>query len=233
MFPDTFQSIHFYQKKREVMLFKAATDTEKYILKAIIAKDESVKQAFCDEYLHLAALSHPSVPKYYGLRDNFHCPGLNGNYLTLCMEDCTPVRPLSLSSLSTDQIILLLYKVGETLSFLLDHGILYTDLNPSNLLVDNIHGIPEVKLIDYTFCYYFMKNPNPLYSLRFSYDLDPSLGGQQLLIQELSFLLHELIQLNPDTELFSGIYAVLETGLHPASSLTLNQYLLLMKQLLI
>lgn len=233
MFPDHFVSITFYQKKRDVILFQAATDTEKYILKAIIAKDESVKQAFCDEYFNLAPLSHPSIPKYYGLRDNFHCPMLDGDYLTLCMEDCTPNLPLSFSSLSADQMAELLYQTGETLSFLLDHGILYTDLNPSNLLVETGRGRLEVRLIDYTFCYYFLNNPNPGYSLRFSYNLDPSLTGQQLLIQELAYLLNELIELNPQEKLFSGLYTLLETGLHPTSSLTLRQYLSLLKQLLI
>ena len=81
---------------------------------------------------------------------------------------------------------------------------------------------------------YFLKNPNPEYGLRFSYDLDPSLKGQQLLIQELSLLTSHLLEENAfgqEEDRNSRLYALLETGAHPPDSLSLADYLKALSEL--
>ena len=100
-----------------------------------------------------------------------------------------------------------------------------------------------VTLLDFTYCYYFLNNPNPSYTLRFSYNLSPDLKGQQMLIQELTFFLHALLeQKEQATEnqtnslqksLPFSVYMLLETGNHPPETLSLREFLLMIKQCII
>ena len=157
-------------------------------------------------------------------------PEAPGPMLVLCMEHCQGV-PLSRiqDRLDRSQLLGILVLAGELLHFLLNHGILYTDLNPDNLLVNEEETRLRVVLLDFTYCYYFLKNPNPEYGLRFSYDLDPSLKGQQLLIQELAFLFEDMIRTRADekkdSELSSLVLSLYEAGKNPSPSLSLQDYL--------
>lgn len=230
MFPHTFSSFQFYQKKRDIILYKANDDTHRYVLKGIITKDSSVKQAFYDEYHTLKMLSHPSIPVYYGLEEHFHFPGHAPEYLTLCMEDCSLPEDRMLRRYSLPELGEILYQVTNVLSYLLDNGVLYTDLNPSNLIVSRQNNHVKLTLVDYTFCYYFLKNPNPLYSLRFSYDLSPHLKGRQILMQEIVYLAYELLETQAFKELPSRIFRVLETGKNPPEELSLEEFSIMLKE---
>lgn len=233
MFPEQFIDFEFYQKKKDILLYRAKDPARKYILKSIISKDVAVKQAFYDEYESLSCLLSPSLPVYYGIKEHFRYPDREGDYLTLCMEDCSSKQPLSNGNYSLKELLLILYRTGETLLYLLQNGILYTDLNSSNVLVEREDDGLEITLLDFTYCYYFIKNPHPAYPLRFSYNLTPSLKGHQLLIQELALLFQEMIMEKEETILSSSSYLLLETGLHPSENLLLPDYLLLIKKALI
>ncbi len=233
MFPSSFQTFHFFQKKRDALLFQASSGVRKYFVKIFFTKDPTLLEAIHDEYETLSMLSHPGIPIYYGLNEHYHLPDHPDDCIAMCIADCTPSHPLALYNLPESSLLQVILQVGELLSWLLANGILYTDLNPSNLLVDVENGTPRVTLVDFTCCYYFLRNPSPSYRLRFSYDLNPALKGQQLLIQELSFLLHELMTASPDSAFSSRLYTLLETGLHPSSSLSLEKYLFLIKELII
>ncbi len=212
------------------MIYRAKDPARNYILKSIITKDEEVRQAFYDEYESLSQLNSPSLPLYYGIEEHFHYPDREGDYLTLCMEDCVYEHPFSLEYYSISEVVEILKETGEILLYLLNHGILYTDLNASNLLVRKEEEGWHVTLIDFTFCYYYMRNPHPAYSLKFSYNLSPSLKGHQLLIQELALLLQDLVMQSQEETLPSGLFFLLETGLHPTESLLLPDYLELLKK---
>ena len=84
-----FTSIAFFQKKKDITLYRAADEAHHYILKSIITKDAAVRQAFCDEFETLSHLRHPSIPVYYWLKENVMLPGQETGALTLCMEDCS------------------------------------------------------------------------------------------------------------------------------------------------
>ena len=71
MFPERFTSLVFYQKKKNILLYRAADETRKYVLKSIITKDAAVRQAFYDEYESLCCLNSPSLPVYYGISEDF------------------------------------------------------------------------------------------------------------------------------------------------------------------
>ena len=200
-----FTSITFFQKKKDITLYRAADEAHRYILKSIITKDAAVRQAFCDEYETLSALRHPSIPVYYWL-----------------LEDCSRPAPGALFSIT--ELCRILYKTAGILAYLLEHGVLYTDLNPSNLIISRCHKDYAVTLVDYTYCYYFLRNPYPMYQLRFSYDVSPSLKGQQFLIQELTYLLYDLIEENHIDTLPSLIYQLLETGRNPSEELSLEDF---------
>ncbi len=233
MFPERFTSLVFYQKKKNILLYRAADETRKYVLKSIITKDAAVRQAFYDEYESLCCLNSPSLPVYYGISEDFSYPDQEGSYLTLCMEDCSGGIPLDQYDCSPEDMLRILHRTGQVLLYLLEHGILYTDLNPSNILVSGEKESPQIILLDFTFCYYFRRNPHPEYPLRFSYHLDPSLKGNQLLIQELALLMQELMIEKEDSFQSSSFYFLLQTGLHPSGHLYLKDYLVLMEKTLI
>lgn len=230
MFPQQFTSFEFLQKKRGILLYHAKDDSHHYILKSIITKEEADRQAFYDEYESLRVLESPFLPKYYGIREDFSYPDREGAFLTLCMEDCSTEKPFCADHYSLTELLRILHQAGDILFYLLKQGILYTDLNPSNLMVKGQEESIEVKLIDFTYCYYFLRNPRPLYPLRFSYDLSPHLKGHQLLIQEMALLLQEFLGQRDDLHLPSSVYFLLETGLHPSESLLLPDYLALIKK---
>lgn len=250
-----FTAITFFQKKKDITLYRATDGQRRYLLKSIITKDAAVKQAFYDEYETLSTLRHPSIPSYYWLEEDYLLPGKQTGALTLCMEDCS--RPAPEAPLSMKALCHILAKTGNVLSYLLAHGVLYTDLNPSNLIIyrkaeqptpsfshadglllsshpehNDLINIREthtkadlsVTLVDYTYCYYFLRNPHPLYPLRFSYDVSPKLKGQQFLIQALTYLLYDLLEANHIEELSSPVYQLLETGRNPSDELSLDDF---------
>ena len=227
MFPKHFTSLELYQKKKEILLYRASDQEHRYILKSIITKDPALRQAFYDEYKAFSELSSPSLPFYYGIMEDFRYPDQQGAYLTLCMEDCSDGLPMDQLHYTAPELTEILYKIGEILLYLLNHGILYTDLNPSNVLVRRSEGQWKVILIDFTCAYYYIRNPHPDYPLKFSYRLSPSLKGQQLLIQELALLLQDILLQDEVSETSSALCLLLETGLHPGESLRLTDYLIM------
>lgn len=236
MFPDSFHTLQLYQKKKDILLYQASDGVHSYMLKCTFSKDPAIREAFQDEYRGLSSLYHPSLPAYFGLSDSFILPGESSPCLALCMEDCRGANLLSIHSLSLSDIMKILSISTELLLYLLKHGILYTDLNPANLLLQKEGNNLQLTLIDFTFCYYFLQNPHPAYSLRFSYNLSPELRGQQLLIQELAFLLEELLeQQRPffSDPIPSSVYRLMETGMHPTESLTLSDFLFMIQEMTI
>lgn len=242
MFPESFSDFTFYQRKKDIVIYKAADARHQYILKCSENTGSVIRQAFLDEYNGFSPLSHPSLPHYYGFSDSFSLPGIPKTTLALCMEYCDGILlPGLAGKLTLNQILSIVLSTGEILAYLLDNGILYTDLHPSNILVRNENTDLQITLLDFTFCYYFLNNPNPPYSLRFSYNLSPNLKGQQLLIQELTFFFHALLELKEEsseeksskTVLPFSVYMLLETGNHPAETLSLQEFLIMLKECII
>lgn len=241
MFPESFSAFTFYQKKKDILIYKATDTTRQYILKCSENIIPVIRQALIDEYEGLHSLSHPSIPRYYGFKENFSLPETGEPSLALCMEYCDGILLPSLAAeLSLNQLLSVMLATGEVLSYLLEHGILYTDLHPSNLLIRNADTDLQITLLDFTYCYYFLSNPNPPYSLRFSYNLSPNLKGQQLLIQELTFFFHALLELkeenadnSPKLSLPFAVYMLLETGNHPAETLSLREFLVMIKECIV
>ena len=198
-------------------------------IKCILSMDPALHRAFSDEYQVMHSLSHPGIPAYYGMIEDFPLPDREGHALALCMEDCLKMPQLDLAGLSWPDLIETLSQICGILSYLLENGVLYTDLNPTNILLHYDKGI-EVSLVDYSFCYFFLENPYPEYSLRFSYNLSPKLKGQQLLIQEMSFLLQELIDQRTNSQVPSSLYRLLEAGKNPPDYLSLSEYSSMIKE---
>lgn len=241
MFPESFSAFTFYQKKKDILIYKAADTSHQYILKCSEDTNPVIRQALIDEYEGLHSLSHCSIPRYYGFKEDFFLPETKEPSLALCMEYCEgTLLPALASELSLKQLLSVMLKTGEVLSYLLEHGILYTDLHPSNLLIRNTDADVQITLLDFTYCYYFLSNPNPPYGLRFSYNLSPNLKGQQLLIQELTFFFHALLELkeenassNTKLSLPFSVYMLLETGSHPAETLSLQEFLVMIKECIV
>ena len=249
-------SLHFYQKKRESLLYKGMSDRGPVVIKCSLRKDPVIRRAFLDEYRVMRPLSHPGIPSYYAMVDHFNLPDRDGQAPALCMEDCS-ASPLPqsdnqmvhakeytggpqphLEDLSWPEVISVLDRICDLLAWLLDHGVLYTDLNPSNIILrrlqagqDNADGSRiHVFLVDYTFCYFFLENPYPEYSLRFSYNLSPDLKGQQLLIQEMTLLLQDLADQRADSLIPSAVCRLIEAGKNPPEHLSLPDYSSMIKE---
>lgn len=242
MFPESFSDFIFYQKKKDILIYKATDATHQYILKCSENTNPVVRQALLDEYNGLRSLSHPSLPHYYGFKEDFLLPETATPALTLCMECCDgTLLPTLAGKLSLNQLLSIVLATGKVLAYLLNNGILYTDLHPSNILVRNEDTDLQITLLDFTYCYYFLNNPNPPYSLRFSYNLSPNLKGQQLLIQELTFFFHALLELKEEaskakfsqTTFPFSVYMLLETGNHPAETLSLQEFLIMLKKCIV
>ena len=138
--------------------------------------------------------------------------------------------------LALEDLLYLLLSTGKVLSYLLEKGILYTDLHPSNVLIRTLDGHLAITLLDFTYCYYFLNNPNPPYELRFSYNLSPDLKGQQMLIQELTYFLHALLEIKEQQRtgkkepLPFSVCMLLETGNHPPENLSLQEFLIMIQK---
>lgn len=217
------RSISFYQRKRESLLYRAMSLQGPVFIKCLQSKDPGLRRALSDEYHVMHTLSHPGIPAYYGMFEDFPLPDREGHALALCMQDCLKLPQLNLADLAWPDLIETLSQICGILSYLLENGVLYTDLNPTNILLHYDKKI-QVSLVDYSCCYFFLENPNPDYSLRFSYNLSPNLKGQQLLIQEMSFLLQELIDQRTDSQVPSSLYRLLEAGKNPPDYLSLSEY---------
>ncbi len=146
MFPDQFTNVSFFQRKRDIVLYRAEDASHKYILNTIITKDPSVKQAFYDEYCILSSFRHPSVPIYYGITEHFLLGEEKDEALALCMEDCSPGEDSG--PFCAAEVCDIVHRTAEILGFLLDHGILYTDLHPSNLIIKKRSDVCFVTMVD-------------------------------------------------------------------------------------
>ena len=237
MFPKSFSDFTFYQKKKDILIYKAADSNHQYILKCSENTTPALKQALLDEYEGLSPLSHPSLPKYYGFCENFSLPESNTPVLALCMECCDgSLLPKLVPFLALEDLLYLLLSTGKVHSYLLEKGILYTDLHQSNVLIRTLDGHLAITLLDFTYCYYFLNNPNPPYELRFSYNLSPDLKGQQMLIQELTYFLHALLEIKEQQRtgkkepLPFSVCMLLETGNHPPENLSLQEFLIMIQK---
>ena len=135
MFPESFSELTFYQKKKDILIYTATDSKHQYILKCS-ENIPSVRQALLDEYEGLSPLSHPSLPHYYGFQEDFPLPGTTVPLLSLCMEHCEgTLLPELVPFLSLKDLLRILFSTGEVLAYLLENGILYTDLHPSILLI--------------------------------------------------------------------------------------------------
>ncbi len=240
MFPESFSHFTFYQKKKDIFIYKADDTERQYILKCSENTAPSVKQALLDEYNALSALSHPSLPRYYGFCENFSLPESDTPVFALCMEHCEgSLLPDLVPFFALHDLLYILLSIGDVLVYLINNGILYTDLHPSNVLIRTGEDGTAITLLDFTYCYYFLSNPNPPYELRFSYNLSPNLKGQQILIQELTFFLHALLEIkeqNPDCKkepLPFSVCMLLETGNHPSEDLSLREFLAMIEKCLV
>lgn len=232
MFPKHLSHITFYQKKKDILLFSARDGADRFMLKCAPLSSSSSCLALEDEYEVLSRFHHPAVPEYYGISTGYEGLPVTEPLLCVCMEfrDGVSLRQAS-ADLSLKEIVDIVIRTGHTLHALLQEGILYTDLHPSNILVEEDGSL---SLLDFTCCYYYLHNPNPSYSLRFSYHLDPALKGQQLLIQEITFLLNDLLEEKSEEEGFQSLphplYTILTTGSAPTESLSLPDYLHLLEE---
>ena len=216
--------------KKNLRIYRAPAGNTNCIWKCCPMTDHAMVEAFRDEYETLRYLNHPSIPVYLSLWDNCFPGDAAGLWSVLCIEECPGVPVKEVADRIPNRLILKILKAtGQILSYLLASGIIYTDLNLSNLLLQSLPENNRLYLVDYTCSYYFLRNPNPTYSLCFSYDLSPDQKGQQLLIQELAFLFEDLVRTRADEkkdrELSSSVLSLYESGKKPSPSLSLKDYI--------
>lgn len=203
---------------RQNIIYLASCETEHYVIKAAREPSSSLLEAYEDEYETLKDLVHPVLPHYYAMIPDFRISRESRPCPALIMEYLDGTSLLTMNYLTTKQLKKYIMDLGDCLFLLLSKGILYTDLHPGNLLILK----DQLKLIDFTCAYYFLRNPYPAYVPKISYHLNQNLKGQQLLIQALSFLIANL----PDTLPVHTIPdSLIELGKNPHSGLSLSDFL--------
>lgn len=203
---------------RQNIIYLANDGTRDYIIKAARQNSPALLEAYEDEYETLKQISHPVLPRYYAMIPDFRIAGESSPVPALCMEYINGTPFLSIDYLTTKQLKKYILDLGDSLLLLLSKGVLYTDLHPGNLMIAN----NQMKLLDFTCAYYFLKNPYPSYVPKISYHLNQNLKGQQLLSQALSFLLIHL----PDRFSIQGIPdSLLEMGQNPHNGLLFSDFL--------
>ncbi len=219
MFPKNFDQISYLHTSNRSHLFLVSERKSKYVIKIAKETTPASLEAYQDEYETFSKISHPSIPMYFGYEPNFLLDGLpNGQ--ALCIEYLTGTPMSSIPYFNISDLKKYILDLGNLLSYLLNFGVLYTDLHENNILIEE----DSIKLLDFTYAYYFLKNPSPSYTPNICYGLDLSLNGQQILIQSLSLLIKRLVD-NKNTTLTPSLGAVLQTGLHPHSSLFFYDFL--------
>lgn len=219
MFPKNFEQISYLHASNHSYIFFVEEKKASYVIKIAKETTPASLEAYQDEYETFSQISHPSLPMYFGYDPDFSVEGLPGGP-ALCIEYLTGTPMSSIPYFNISDLKKYILDIGNLLSYLLNFGVLYTDLHENNIFIEENH----IKLLDFTYAYYFLKNPSPLYTPNICYGLDLGLGGQQILIQSLSLLIKRLIdkKLCPLTPTLG---ALLQTGLHPHSSLFFYDFL--------
>ncbi|MDO4556058.1 MAG: AarF/UbiB family protein [Lachnospiraceae bacterium] len=202
---------------RHSLIYLASDKDTSYVVKTPRQKSDAILEAYEDEYHTLSSLSHPVLPVYYGLIPELIIGQAKDPVPALLMEYIDGTALSSAHYLTTKQLKKYILDLGDVLLLLLSNGLLYTDLHPGNLLIAK----DQLRLIDFTCAYYFIRNPHPSYVPKISYHLNQNLKGQQLLIQALTFLLSHL-----SDDLTSGIPpSLLSLGENPYKGLDFSDFL--------
>lgn len=230
-----FSSAILLQKKKDSLLFRWQEDRD-CLIKAVSPSRRDLVQALRDEYAVMSGIRNKCVPVYYDFLDQEdHFRWGNIDSWPAIMMEYIEGQALSrlLPHMDPESFLSVLLPVGHTLLDLLGAGVLYTDLNPGNVLIRL--GQPPC-LIDYTGAYYYRRNPRPDYRIRFSYRLSSDLPGPRLLIQELALMLESyLIDYEEKKEgrpVPSSVYSLLESGLNPSAGLIPEDYLSMLSSVL-
>ena len=218
MLPNQLSILSVLALPRNSVLYKVTDETMKYVLKASRYPLAGEKEAFSDEYHTMVKVSHPVLPKYYDYFSDLNIPHSTEPVPAVLMEYVEGEPFTSIPYLTTKELKKYIMDLGSGLLALLNHGVLYMDLHPGNLLIQQ----EQIRLIDLTKAYYFLSNPNPSYIPKISYHLNQHLAGQQLLIQELTlFLLHL-----PEQFSIAAIPpSLLHLGQNPHSGITFSEFL--------
>ncbi len=219
MFPNSFDKVSYVHTSNRSHLFLVTEENANYIIKISKETTAASLEAYKDEYETFSKISHPSIPMYFGYEPHFCVEGMPCGP-ALCIEYLTGTAMSSISHFNICDFKKYILDIGNLLSYLLNFGVLYTDLHENNILIEEGH----IKLLDFTYAYYFLRNPSSLYTPNICYGLDLSLGGQQILIQSLSLLIKRLID-DKKIDMTSSLCAILQTGLHPHSSLLFYDFL--------
>lgn len=203
---------------RQSVLYQVTDGTSFYVLKTPKNLSDSDLEAYEDEYETLKKISHPVIPKYYAFYSDLYIPDFREPRPAILMEYVEGTPLSTMEYLTTKQLKKYILDLGDALLTLLMEGVLYTDLHPGNLILRD----GQIKLIDYTRAYYYLRNPYPTYTPKISYQLDQNLKGQQLLVQALTFL---LLHLAEQFSVKNIPLSILQWGEHPHSALTFSDFL--------
>lgn len=203
---------------RGSVLYLLSDGTKESVLKASRHFSREDQEAFSDEFQVMQHLRHPVLPIYYDYYDKIQIADGQEAVSAIHMEYIKGIPFSSLSYLTTKQFKKYILDLGDALLLLLQHGVLYLDLHPGNLILQG----EQIRLIDLTRAYYFLVNPHPSYTPKISYELNQHLAGQQLLIQALTLFLLHLPEQFPKNGIPASLF---ELGLHPHSGIRFSEFL--------
>lgn len=203
---------------RNNILYKVSHHDKIYVLKASRMKSKADCEALFDEYETMKTLCHPVLPRYYAYYQDVSLPDVVSSVPAVLMEYMEGIPLTSIHHLTTKQLKKYILDLGDALLTLLEKGVLYMDLHPGNLLIQE----DQIRLLDFTKAYYYLTNPNPSYVPKISYQINHMLPGQQILIQALTHLILHLPDYMP-VQTFPQ--SLIQLGLHPHKGVSFSEYL--------
>ncbi len=203
---------------RNSIIYKVSDGENIYILKTSRFPSEEEQEAYEDEYSVIRSIQHPSLPAYYAFYKNIQPLDTSLPVPAVLMEYIDGIPLSSIEYLTTSELKKYILDLGEALITLLENGVLYMDLHPDNILIAD----GQIRIIDFTKAYYYIKNPNPSYMPKISYQINQHLPGQQILIQALT---HFFLHLPKHLPVHTYPSHLIELGTHPYSALSFWEFL--------
>ena len=128
------------------LIYLVSDSSSDYAVKIPRHTSSSVLEAYTDEFLTLKELSHPVLPVYYYFFPEISLSPSMEPAPALFMEYIDGISLSSVDFLMPRTLKQYMLELGDALLTLLLHGVLYTDLHPANLLIQN----GSLRLVDFT-----------------------------------------------------------------------------------
>lgn len=113
-----------------------------------LAAPDNITEAFKDEFRLLTQLHHPNLAEVYQFGRCSEVDGVDGVYFTQELVEGTFLSTL-LETAPREVIVDIFVQLARALDYIHALGLVHEDVKPTNVLVTEVNGQPQAKLIDF------------------------------------------------------------------------------------